>query len=113
MGVKANDTIIYKNMKYTFNFTPITTVTDANGEQHQVPHLFDMPASKYLAEQLLNKVNTDTPELDYRMANELQDNGSVELNDEELIYFKQFITSLPVDNLYKGQLLDALNETKI
>jgi hypothetical protein len=95
-------------MTYTFNFTPTITVTDANGQPQQVPHLFDMLASQYIAEQLMARVNTDNPELDYRIANELKSTNCVDLNEQELEYLISIITSLQVDNLYKGQLLEIL-----
>lgn len=109
---QVEDTLIYKNMKCDFNFKPTTKVIDANGVEQVVPHLFDMIASDYLAEQLLAKVNTENPELDYRIANELKEKVNVELTEIEVDYLRSFINLLQVDNLYKGQLLDVLNETK-
>jgi hypothetical protein len=90
------------------NFIPKTKriIDDVEVE---VPYIIDYPLSIYIAEQIEQRVSTNNPLLEYRIAQSLRNTGSVELNQEETAYLSDIIIQLAIDNLLKGQILEVLS----
>ena len=87
----------------------LNTIPSHNGK----PYGIDYTIAQYIAEALEARVSTDNPMLEFRIAQELRNDGTVELNQQELDYLLPIIVALPIDNLFKGQILQIFkpNET--
>lgn len=70
-------------------------------------------AAGYIADILQNRTTSDKPLLEYRISNDLITNSETELLNQEREYLLSIITSLPIDNYFKGKLAHPLVATVI
>lgn len=82
-------------MIYSFNYQI---------EKDNAPYGTSLSAAAYLAEVLLNRVTSDKPILEYRLATDLLTTGEVDLVTSERDHLLNVITSLSIDNYFKGKL---------
>lgn len=87
-------------MKYNFNF---------NIEKDGSPYGTTETAAIYIAQELERRVTSDKPLLEHRISLELRDTGEVELLQIEREHLLNVITSLPIDNYFKGSLAYPIN----
>lgn len=100
-------------MVYDLNKKPTVKrmVDGENGtkEEADMPHIIDYSLAQFVAEKLEERMTTDNPLLEYRIAQSLRKTGTVELIEPEVAYLSNIIIHLPIDNLLKGQILEVLN----
>lgn len=86
-------------MIYNFNF---------NIEKDGSIYGTDLTAAQYVADVLQNRITSDKPILEYRIATELLSTGQVDLIASEREHLLSVITSLSIDNYFKGQLAQPM-----
>lgn len=86
-------------MKYSFNF-----FIQKDGSNYGT----NETAAIYLAGELESRVTTVNSMLEYRIATELKATQEVELTNVEKEYLIGVISSLPIDNFFKGQVAHPL-----
>ncbi|MDL5050642.1 hypothetical protein QQ054_32080 [Oscillatoria amoena NRMC-F 0135] len=79
------------------NFQPTTPT----GE----PHLHKMMAGQWFADELNKRISTDNPVFELQASISFRDTNTFTGTDEQINYLKNILIALPVDNLWKGQLL--------
>jgi hypothetical protein len=89
-------------MIYNFNYN-ITK----NGEFYGTT----FKASEYIADELENRVTTDKPALEYRISTELKNNDQTDLTQIERDHLVAVLSSLQIDNYFKGELMKPLIAT--
>ena len=91
-------------MQYLLEKLP--TIKGENNEL--IPYGINYPLSIFLAELLENNISNDNPLLEYRISKELRETNSCELNNDEVTYIKSLIERFQINNILKGQLLEAI-----
>lgn len=91
-------------MKYNFNYN-----IEKNGSVYGT----SLTAAQYIADILQNRVTSDRPILEYRIASELESTGETELLTIEREYLLNLLISISVDNYFKGKLTSPLVATAI
>lgn len=86
-------------MTYNFNF---------NIEKDGSPYGTTDTAATYIAQELERRITSDKPLLEYRIATELRTTSEVVLTETEKNHLLSVLTSLPIDNYFKGQLTHPL-----
>jgi hypothetical protein len=86
-------------MIYNFNYN-ITKDGTVYGTQQK--------ASEYIADELENRVTTNKPTLEYRISTELKTNNQTDLTQTERDYLVAVLSSLQIDNYFKGELMKPL-----
>jgi len=89
---------------YNFNF-----YVTKNGS----PYGTTETAAAYIADVLQNRTTSDKPTLEYRISNELIANSETDLNQIERDYLVSLLSSLQIDNYFKGELMKPLIATLI
>jgi hypothetical protein len=91
-------------MKYNFNYN-----IEKNGSVYGT----SLTAAQYIADLLQNRVTSDKPVLEYRISTELESTGEIELLNIEREYLLNILISLPIDNYFKGKLVNPLVEAVV
>jgi len=86
-------------MTYNFNF---------NIEKDGSPYGTTDTAATYIAQELDRRITSDKPLLEYRISTELKSTSEVVLTESEKNHLLSVLTSLPIDNYFKGQLTHPL-----
>jgi hypothetical protein len=86
-------------MTYNFNFQI---------EKNGIPYLTAEKASTYISDILYNRISSDNPLLESRVAEELATTSKTTLTEEERVYILNIIIHLQIDNYAKGKLAHPL-----
>lgn len=86
-------------MIYNFNF---------NIEKDGSPYGTTDTAAIYIAQELERRITSDKPLLEYRISTELKSTSEVVLTETEKNHLLSVLTSLSIDNYFKGQLTHPL-----
>jgi len=86
-------------MTYNFNF---------NIEKDGSPYGTTDTAAIYIAQELERRITSDKPLLEYRISTELKSTSEVVLTETEKNHLLSVLTSLSIDNYFKGQLTHPL-----
>jgi hypothetical protein len=86
-------------MIYNFNF---------NIEKDGSPYGTTDTAAIYIAQELERRITSDKPLLEYRISTELKSTSEVVLTETEKNHLLSVLTSLQIDNYFKGQLTHPL-----
>lgn len=70
-------------------------------------------AAGYIADILQNRTTSDKPLLEYRISNELIATGQTDLTQVERDHLISVLSSLQIDNYFKGELMKPLTATII
>lgn len=77
------------------------------------PYGTALKASEYIANELDVRVTTDKPALEYRISTELKASNQTDLTQVERDHLLFVISSLQIDNYFKGELMKPLTATVI
>ena len=89
-------------MLYNFDYS-ITK----NGEFYGT----NLKASEYIANELDSRITTDKPALEYRISTELKASSQTDLIQAERDHLVSVLSSLQIDNYFKGELMKPLTAT--
>ncbi len=70
-------------------------------------------AATYIADVLQNRTTSNKPTLEYRISNELIATGETDLTQVERDHLVSVLSSLEIDNYFKGELMKPLTATLI
>jgi hypothetical protein len=77
------------------------------------PYGTTLKASEYIANELDVRVTSDKPALEYRISTELKASNQTDLTQVERDHLIFVLSSLQIDNYFKGELMKPLTATVI
>ncbi len=103
-------------MKIDLSFIPqikvVVTTTEGgidSVDEVESAHLINYPVGQFVAEKLEQRSSPDNALVEYRMATELRKTNQVNVTKEEANILIDVVHSFQEDNLFKGQILHAIN----